>query len=213
THSNSQVEMTTLQISLGARPLLCSSPKQTYTAQMLAIRALFSPGQALAAKGALERYGVDFVAVHHPDTEPTWQLYAIEINLRKGGTTHPFMALQFLTNGNYDPNTGKFLAQDQAKYYMASDNLYQPRYQGLLPHDLMDIITRHRLHFDTSTKTGTVFHLIGALSEFGKLGLISIDNSFAAAEAHYRQVEAVLAAETEPDAGQAQANAVPMSWA
>ncbi|HEY9887420.1 MAG TPA: hypothetical protein V6D02_03415, partial [Candidatus Obscuribacterales bacterium] len=44
-------------------------------------------GKNLAAKGALERYGVDFVAVHHPERTPQWELQAIEINLRKGGTT------------------------------------------------------------------------------------------------------------------------------
>ena len=32
--------------------------------------------------------------------------YAIELNLRKGGTTHPFLTLQFLTDGTYDPETG-----------------------------------------------------------------------------------------------------------
>ena len=53
-------------------------------------------GQNLAAKGALERFGVDFIAVRQPDD--TWDIQAIEINLRKGGTTHPFMTLKFLTN-------------------------------------------------------------------------------------------------------------------
>ena len=31
-----------------------------------------------------------------------WTSYAIELNLRKGGTTHPFLTLQFLTDGRYD---------------------------------------------------------------------------------------------------------------
>ncbi len=35
-----------------------------------------------------------------------WEVYAIEINLRKGGTTHPFLTLQFLTDGAYDPEHG-----------------------------------------------------------------------------------------------------------
>ena len=38
-------------------------------------------GENLAAKGALERYSVDFVAVHQPEnTAKPWQIYAIEIN-------------------------------------------------------------------------------------------------------------------------------------
>ncbi|WP_204104712.1 MULTISPECIES: peptide ligase PGM1-related protein [Spirulina sp. CCY15215] len=156
-------------------------------------------GKVLAAKGAMERYGVDFVAVRQRDRDPEWQIYAIEINLRKGGTTHPFMALKLLTNGEYRTKTGLFHSQDREKYYVASDNLQKSSYRGLLPGDLMDIITRHRLHFDSSTKTGTVFHLMGALSEFGKLGLTSIGNSFEEAEAIYNQVETVLDTETQTD--------------
>jgi hypothetical protein len=152
-------------------------------------------GQALAKKGAMERYGVDFIAVKK---ERAWDIYAIEINLRKGGTTHPFMTLKFLTNGKYDYTTGLFYSQpEKAKYYLASDNLQKEQYCGLLPNDLMDIIAKHHLHFDTSTKTGTVFHLMGALSEFGKLGLTSIGNSWEEAEAIYAQVEEVLDRETK----------------
>ncbi len=162
-------------------------PLQTYGLQV---------GEVLAAKGAIERYSVDFIAVQEPRTQ-TWSLEAIEINLRKGGTTHPFMTLKLLTNGYYDPTSGLFYSQQgQEKYYIASDNLQKPHYRGLLPSDLMDIITRHRLHFDSSNRTGTVFHLMGALSEFGKLGLTSIGNSLEEAEAQFARVEAVLDAET-----------------
>ena len=44
-----------------------------------------------------------------------WTPYAIEINLRKGGTTHPFLTLQFLTDGRYDPATGLFLTAERAR--------------------------------------------------------------------------------------------------
>jgi hypothetical protein len=154
-------------------------------------------GHFLADKGALERYGVDFIAVRHPEQSPEWEIQAIEINLRKGGTTHPFMTLKLLTNGFYDNATGLFYSPEgQAKYYLASDNLQKASYCGLLPNDLMDIIAKHRLHFDIGTKTGTVFHLIGALSEFGKLGLTSIGNSWEEAEAIYQEIENVLDLET-----------------
>ena len=155
-------------------------------------------GKALAAKGAIERYGVDFIAVRHSNSgREDWDIQAIEINLRKGGTTHPFMTLKLLTNGKYNYDTGAFYSQEgQEKYYIASDNLQKEMYRGLLPNDLMDIIAKHRLHFDTSTKTGSVFHLMGALSEFGKLGLTCIGNSSKEAQALYQQVENVLDAET-----------------
>ena len=149
-------------------------------------------GEVLASKGAIERYGVDFITVQDPETKK-WDIQAIEINLRKGGTTHPFMTLRLLTNGIFDYDSGKFLSQqNQEKHYIATDNLQKDQYRGLLPDDLMDIIAQERLHFDSSSRTGTVFHLMGALSEHGKLGLTSIGNSLAEAQEIYDRVEAVL---------------------
>ena len=154
-------------------------------------------GQALAKKGAMERFGVDFITVRQPTGD--WDIQAIEINLRKGGTTHPFMTLKLLTNGHYDLKTGGFYSQHQRqKYYVASDNLQHDDYKGLLPDDLMEIVAQYGLHFDSSTKTGTVFHLMGALSEFGKLGLTCIGNSWEEAEEIYQKVEKILNCETDP---------------
>ncbi len=165
-------------------------------------------GKRLAAKGVLERFGVDFVAVKQPDD--SWTMQAIEINLRKGGTTHPFMTLKFLTNGRYDLSTGAFQSRHgRAKYYIATDTLQKPQYRGLLPNDLMDIIAHYQLHFDTSTETGTVFHLMGCLSEFGKLGLTSIGNSPQQAEDIYRR--AVKAIDTETKASES-THALSMHW-
>ena len=166
-------------------------------------------GKTLAKKGVIERFGLDFVAVRHPDTGE-WEFEAIEINLRKGGTTHPFMTLKFLTNGRYDLASGLFYSQQgRAKYYKATDNLQREHYRGLLPNDLMDIIAHHQLHFDTSTETGTVFHLMGCLSEFGKLGLTSIGNSPQQAEEIYRRVVKAIDEETKPDHS---AHNIAMHW-
>lgn len=156
-------------------------------------------GQNLASKGVLERFGVDFVVTQSVSAsgQPSWDVQAIEINLRKGGTTHPFMTLKLLTNGDYDMQTGLFFGQQGLpKYYVASDNLCRPAYQGLLPNDLMDIIARHHLHFETGSEMGTVFHLMGCLSEFGKVGLTSIANSADQAQTIFDQVIAILNEET-----------------
>ncbi len=171
-------------------------------------------GENLAKKGVLERFGVDFVAVKQLDG--SWDLQAIEINLRKGGTTHPFMTLKFLTHGHYNFTNGLFYSQQgHAKYYIASDNLQKDQYRGLLPGDLMDIIAYHRLHFDSSTQTGTVFHLIGSLSEYGKVGLTSIGNSLEEAQAIYDRVVQVLDQETEVHTGPrvwSLSPALPITW-
>jgi hypothetical protein len=132
-------------------------------------------GERLAAEGALERYAVDFVARRFG---ADWDLQAIEVNLRKGGTTHPFMALRYATNGRIDAVSGLFRSPTgQPLYYAATDNLCDPRLRGLLPVDLIDIVAAAGLHFDPAELRGSVFHLLGCLSQFGKLGMTCIGRS------------------------------------
>src|SRR4051812_21304609 len=59
-------------------------------------------GHLLRDAGVIGRFALDFVVTRTSASAP-WESYAIEINLRKGGTTHPFLTLQFLTGGTYDP--------------------------------------------------------------------------------------------------------------
>jgi pheganomycin biosynthesis PGM1-like protein len=134
-------------------------------------------GKVLASYGVVSRFGVDFLVWRH-SPEEAWKVTALEINLRMGGTTHPYLALQFLTGGQLDPTTGLFLSPTgHAKYYRATDNLKSESYRGLLPEDLIEILTFNKLHYSHGSESGVLFHLIGALSEFGKLGLTAIGNS------------------------------------
>jgi hypothetical protein len=150
--------------------------------------------RVLAGKGVLGRFGIDFISVKEGDA---WRHAAIEINLRKGGTTHPFLMLQFLTDGRYEADIGEFLTPAGGpRCYYASDNLESERYRGLTPHDLVDIAVVNRLHFHAATGEGVAFHLIGALSEYGKLGVVCIGQTQQRADALYRRTLEVLDAET-----------------
>lgn len=146
------------------------------------------------------RFGVDFVSVRKADG---WRHYAIEINLRKGGTTHTFMMLQYLTDGHYSPETGLYdTPTGRERYYYATDNLHNEAYRGLLPDDLIDIAVENNLHFHGATQQGVVFHLIGALSEFGKLGMVCVGATAEKASRLYKETVEVLdreAARPAPD--------------
>ncbi len=116
-----------------------------------------------------------------------------KINLRKGGTTHPFLTLQFLTDGKYDPETAIFTAPGgQQKFFVASDHVESPLYRTLTPDDLFDIVVRHNLHFNQTRQTGVVFHMMSALGELGRTGLTAVGNSHEEARATYAQAVAVL---------------------
>src|SRR4030095_1330645 len=147
--------------------------------------------RALADKGALGRFAIDFISVKQGDD--TWKHYAIEINLRKGGTTHPYLMLQFLTDGKYNSNTGEYITgSGNARFYFASDNVTSERYIGLTPHDLFDIAIFHSLMYDGATQEGVMFHLVGALSQHGKLGLVCIGSTPERAKEYYDKVIRVL---------------------
>jgi len=147
-------------------------------------------GEILHRHDVLGRFGVDFVSVPRGEG---WDHYAIEINIRKGGTTHPFLMLQFLTDGMLDPETGLFHTRTGlTRSYYASDNLMNPIYRGFRPEDLMEIALDHNLHFNGATQEGVVFHLIGALSQFGKLGVVCISDSIDAARKLYLETVYVL---------------------
>ena len=173
----------------GQTYLGCSFPAaEPYRAELM--RHGQAVGEALAAQGALERYAVDFIARRFGDS---WDLQAIEVNLRQGGTTHPYMALSAITSGSLDPASGLYHAPSgPALHYMATDNLTAPHLRGLLPVDLIDIVAEAGLHFDPAKLRGSVFHLLGCLSEYGKLGMTCIGRSAAEAEAVYAATEAEL---------------------
>jgi len=158
--------------------------------------AALKVGKVLAAHGVVSRFAVDFLVFRH-DSHADWRLSALEINLRMGGTTHPYLALQFLTGGQLEAKTGLFLSPTgHAKYYRATDNLKSESYRGLLPEDLVDILTNNKLHYSHGTESGVLFFLIGALSEFGKLGLVCIASSREEVDDLYRRTLAVLDRET-----------------
>jgi hypothetical protein len=120
------------------------------------------------------------------------RVYLTEINLRMGGTTHPFLMARLVTNGTYDDSTGELVAGGVPKYYMGSDNLKSATYVGLQPADVIAAVRAAGLAFDRSTGRGATLHLLGALPRFGKVGVTAISDSPHEADDLYQEVVAVI---------------------
>jgi len=151
-------------------------------------------GRRLVREGVLGRFALDFVAVK--DEDDGWSAYAIEINLRKGGTTHPFLTLQYLTDGVYDPEQATFtVPSGKQKFLVASDHVDHPDYRGLTPDDVFDLAVRHGLHYNAQTETGVVFHMLSALTSEGHLGLTAIGDSHDQARELFDAMVAVMEAD------------------
>jgi hypothetical protein len=182
-------------------------------------------GERLAREGIVGRFAVDFVVVESESGD--WEPFAIEVNLRKGGTTAPFLTLQYLTDGEYDAEAGVFhTVRGDEKCYVSSDHiespayrvfttvdLYEivsrhrlhfesdhiesPAYRVFTTVDLYEIVSRHRLHFDHTSQTGIVLHMMSGVGGFGMFGVTCIGDTIDEADTLYRRFNAVLDEEAE----------------
>ncbi|MCA9626572.1 MAG: hypothetical protein KC766_02845 [Myxococcales bacterium] len=177
----------------GQKYIGCTFPADPAYAREISTEAL-KVGEALARRGVLGRFAIDFVC---GKTDQGWSSYAIELNLRKGGTTHPFLTLQFLTDGSYDAERSEFRIGDRPKCYVATDSLESASFRQFTPGDLFDICVRHGLHYDHTRQTGVVLHMLSAIGDHGRLGLTAIADSHAEARALYERMERAMHQEAE----------------
>jgi hypothetical protein len=150
----------------------CRFPADPAYAPLIA-RHAGAIGRELAEQGALGRFSVDFVAA--ATEEGPWDVYALEINLRKGGTTHPYAALRSIVPGRYDAAAGRWIAEnDSTRVYTATDNLIDPSWRGLEPGSVIESVARAGLQFDPATGVGVVLHMLSGLAIDGRMGLTAI---------------------------------------
>lgn len=174
----------------GQSYLGCMFPADPAYAQTIS-RYATTAAERLVALKVMGRFALDFVVVRAVDGG--WSAHAIELNLRKGGTTHPFLTLQFLTDGRYDPDTALFVTSiGGERHLVATDHLESDRLRALTVSDLFDVIARHGLHFHQARQSGIVFHMISSLTEYGRVGLTAVGATRAQAQTLYERAERIL---------------------
>lgn len=143
--------------------------------------------KVLAAEGVIGSFALDFVVTAGGD------VYLSEINLRMGGTTHPFLMTRFATQGRLDGSTGELVTDQGPRFYVATDNLKAPEYVGIDPVALLAAVKAEGLAFDPATQSGVTLHLLGALRGYGKLGATCIGKSISDADELYDELVGLLA--------------------
>ncbi len=144
-----------------------------------------SVASVLAQHGVIGSFGIDFIVVSRGKQRG---IYLSEINLRLGGTTHPFLMGRLVTGGTYDPDSGELLVDGEPRCYISSDNLKSDRYRSLTPGSLVRALRSRGLMFDPEERTGATLHLLGALEQYGKLGTVCIGRTMPEAEALYENL-------------------------
>jgi hypothetical protein len=167
------------QVYLGCRfpaPASCRTLIQGYAGSI---------AQTLAAAGVIGSFGIDFVVVPAGDTEDA---FLSEINLRLGGTTHPFLMAKYVTGGTYNEATGELTVDGMPVAYIATDNLKSEGFKALTPGQMIESLRKWGLSYDRASRRGILLHLLGALPEFGKLGALCIGASLEDASGLYEQL-------------------------
>ncbi len=143
----------------------------------------------LAGEGVIGHFAIDFL-VRPTGSGP--RVWLSEINLRVGGTTHPFGMARAVTGGAYDPDTGELRAKGAAKAYVATDNLSLDRPSGATPRQVVRRLDDEGLLFDPEAAVGATLHLLGAVRRHGKVGMTCIGDSPGHADDIYRRAVAAL---------------------
>ena len=176
------------QIYLG-----CRFPADAAYAPLISVLAL-RVGRKLAAASVIGRLAIDFVVARDGASDP-WRPYAIELNLRKGGTTHPYETLAQLTGGSYDHERAAFVTPTgQHKHYVATDHFENDVLRALGTDGVLAVAPREDLRFHPLRRTGVVFHMLSSLDELGCCGFTAIADSAEQADAFYEHVQRELLA-------------------
>ena len=174
---------------LGQTFVACRFPAERDYAAAI-VREARKVGASLAAEGVVGRFGIDFVVAR---CDGEWVPNAVEINLREGGTSHPYGALWLLTDGSLDEDKTTFhTPSGQAKYYFATDRLGDPDYRGILLEHFLSAAQASGLGWDPGTQTGAVYHMLRALEPQGRIGVTAIGDSRDQAHEIYLGVATLL---------------------
>jgi len=148
--------------------------------------------EQLADTGVIGRLAIDFLVTRGEDDR--WQPLALEVNLRMGGTTHPYQTLARLTGGSYDPQTASFTTpRGHPRHYVATDHLEIPELPMLGQADLLTRAMRADLRFDRGRGRGVVFHMLSSVEPLATVGMMAIADAPERADDLYARVPKVLA--------------------
>lgn len=142
--------------------------------------------RGLADRDVVGSFGMDFVVL------PDDQVFLSEINLRLGGTTHPFLMAKLVTGGTYDQERGELVVDGRPFSYIGTDNLKSDAYKGRGPGWAVEVLRAAGVAYDPDSKTGATLHLLGALEPYGKLGVLCLAPSPEAADDLYAGVVEAL---------------------
>ncbi len=113
---------------------------------------------------------IDFLISKNQDTKEL-DYHLIELNIRKGGTTHPFMLSNFAVRSGEHFEAGAPSSDFVDNYvYRSNDNFYPCRTRYSCQKEILEKATAEGILFSRNKKEGVIFHLLSSYEETGKVG-------------------------------------------
>ncbi|MAW07052.1 MAG: hypothetical protein CME61_02090 [Halobacteriovoraceae bacterium] len=120
---------------------------------------------------------IDFLISKNQKTSEL-DYHLIELNIRKGGTTHPFMLSNFAIKSNEHFEAGPPSREFTDNYvYRSNDNFYPCRTRYSCQKDILEKATADGILFSRKKKEGVIFHLLSSYEETGKVGYTILASS------------------------------------
>tara|TARA_B100000925_G_scaffold289712_1_gene273221 strand:+ start:1858 stop:3381 length:1524 start_codon:yes stop_codon:yes gene_type:complete len=143
----------------------------------------------------LNVFGVTSIDYLISESNGEMKCFVIELNLRKGGTTHPFMLSNFALQNEGSFREGGLIDKNNVSYsYRSNDNFYPCKEFVSDTSDIINRAKRASILFSRKKSKGVIFHLLNGFSDSGKVGYTVIAPSKVEVENYESTLNQVLGA-------------------
>ena len=137
------------------------------------VSAGYEIAKYLRSKGVRGIFSVDFLATRQT-AGAEWSLHALEINVRKGATTHPYFWTRILTGCQYDEDLGVLKGPSGEVVYVSTEYVHSPKLHHLTATEIIDLVRSEDIEFSVSRRSGVLLHMVSSMQAHGKIGATAV---------------------------------------
>lgn len=180
------------QILHNSMYLGCRFPADPTYRDLVSRTGLFI-GRECAREGWRGIVSVDFLWTGSRGDGDDRKLWAIEINARKGATTHPYFWTRTLTGASYDADRGILEVNGRQTVYRSAEYVTSPHLADISGSQVLRLIRHAGLEYDPDTKQGVLVHMLSCVQRHRKIGVTAIAGNHDDADRYIRDLERIIA--------------------